>query len=157
MNTLDWVILGFLGYGFFRGIFRGLIKEVFGILGLLAGIVIGYFFSEDLSRVLLDLELFDSSWAKPVAFFALFLTVLVLFRLMAYLLSETLSWASLGAVNAFLGGLFGMAKWGMILTVVLVLSYSWIKKAGGEPPGIFQESQIFPALENYGELLIDLF
>jgi membrane protein required for colicin V production len=52
MNTLDYIIIGFLLFLFIRGIFRGFIREIFSLAGVILGVWLGNHYQPWLTDIL---------------------------------------------------------------------------------------------------------
>ena len=76
MNLLDGVLIVILGYCLIRGIFRGLIKEVSAIIGVLGGYYAAYTFYPSVAR-LLSQWISNSGYLNIISFLLIFLTVLL--------------------------------------------------------------------------------
>ncbi|TWI71673.1 membrane protein required for colicin V production [Desulfobotulus alkaliphilus] len=139
MNPLDIAILCIVGFCLIRGIFRGLIREVSSIIGVLAGFYAAYTYypmlTEMISRWFADLEL-----AKMLAFLAIFLGIFILVALLGSLIRMVLSVVFLGWVDRLAGGGFGFVKGVLIVSVVLVALASFLPKENSLLP----ESRLAP-------------
>lgn len=119
MNTIDIVLLIPVLFGFLRGLWTGLIQEIAGLIGIIAGIVLGYMFNEKVVHFLN--EEFDMSidTANIVGFILLFVGGFVTVLVLAKLVTKGISMMALGPVNRLLGGLFSGVKYTVLTLVVL--------------------------------------
>lgn len=107
-----------------KGLFRGFIKEVFGIVGIIGGIFIASRFSKEVGDILAPiLALENGATIKLIGF----IITLIGFWLIVYLLGTILNKISdlsgLGAINRALGFLFGAAKIFLIISVIIYALY----------------------------------
>lgn len=119
MSYLDIIILLPLIYGLIRGIMRGIVKEIFAIVGIILGIVIARMYAGQAAMWLQQLSTWDEQLLRPIAAFVIFMAVALLCNLLAKLLTKLIKMISLSWVNRLVGGLFGLAKWGLIVAVII--------------------------------------
>ncbi len=98
---------------------RGVVMEVFAIVGIILGIVVARIYAGDAAAWLQQLSLWDIQLLQPIAAFVIFLIVALLCRLLAQALTKLFKLISLGWINRLVGGLFGAAKWMIILAVII--------------------------------------
>ncbi len=119
MNLLDYVLLVILGYCLVRGVFRGLIKELSAIVGVLGGFYAGYSYYPRVGHYL-------SHWvANPgylniISFFIIFLSVFLVVSFVGVILKYLMNIAFLGWTDRISGAVFGALK-GVLITLVLIL------------------------------------
>lgn len=119
MNVIDIILAIALGFGFFKGFFKGFIVEVASLGALFLGLLGAVRFSGFVSDLLN--EFFD--W-NPVAvqtgsYLIVFIIIVYLISVLAKALTKIISKASLGLFNKFLGALFGVLKWAILMSVAL--------------------------------------
>ena len=93
--------------------------EVFAIAGIILGIVVARIYAGEAAVWLQQVSSWDINLLKPIASFCLFIIVALVCRLLAHLLTKLFKLISLGWVNRLVGGLFGAAKWILILAVII--------------------------------------
>lgn len=148
MNTLDivfCVILGFLGI---RGIFRGLIKEIASILGLVLGFVLANSYHAEVSP-LLEAQLGGPGLANLAAYLGIFLGTVTVVFLIASLLRKILKLIMLGWLDSIGGGALGVFK-GLLLCSIIVMALTAFLPAKAE---ILATSQIVPHINTFNTLL----
>lgn len=119
MSYLDIIIALPVIYGIIRGVMRGIVMEVFAIVGIILGIVVARIYAGDAAAWLQQLSQWDIQLLQPIAAFVIFLIVALLCRLLAQALTKLFKLISLGWINRLVGGLFGAAKWMIILAVII--------------------------------------
>jgi len=131
MTALDALVLGILLFFTGRGIWRGFINDLAGLLGL----VLGYLFAGSLSAYLepfLGAFIEDSALLHGIShylsLFAIYLVVVFLGKIATRLSKLIL----LGWLNRLLGGLTGIAK-GALVAALVALPLRWV---GDEFPSI---------------------
>src|SRR6185436_17801353 len=109
MNGYDIFILAIMAVSIAMGLVRGFVREIFGLVGVVAGMVvaliIGPHLSEDFRRVIPS----DGA-AFAAAFLVLFFATLIVMSMLGTLLSRALEMAKLGLPNRMLGGVFGLLR-----------------------------------------------
>lgn len=127
MNPLDMGIICITGFCLIRGLFRGLIREVSSIIGVLAGFYAAYTYYPLLTEILRQ-WLTDGDIARMLAFLAIFLGVFVVVSLLGMLIRMLLNIVFLGWVDRVGGGGFGLLKGILIVSVVLLAMTTFLPK-----------------------------
>ena len=119
MSYFDIIIALPIIYGIIRGVMRGLITEVFAIAGIILGIVVARIYADDAAAWLQGVSTWDINLLKPIAAFCIFIVVAIICNLLARLLTKLFKLISLNWANRLIGGLFGAAKWILIVAVIV--------------------------------------
>ncbi len=119
MSYLDIIIAIPIILGIILGVMRGLIKEVLAIVGIILGIVVARIYAGDAAAWLQQVSTWDINLLKPIAAFFIFIAVAIVCNLLARLLTKLFKLISLSWVNRLVGGLFGAAKWILIVAVII--------------------------------------
>jgi len=119
VSYIDIIIALPLIFGIIRGVMRGLIKEVLAIVGIILGIVVARIYAGDAAEWLQQLSSWDINLLKPIASFCIFIVVAIICNLLAGLLTKLFKLISLGWINRLVGGLFGAAKWILIVAIII--------------------------------------
>ncbi len=120
MNGFDIFVLIVVAVCMVSGFFRGLIREVSGIIGIIAGFYGGATYYPSVMP-------YVTGWiAKPwlsklICFFVLFVVILLLVNFFAFLIRKLLSIIFLGWVDRSFGLVFGFLKGVLICSVVFIL------------------------------------
>ena len=122
MNYIDIVILLFLLYGAFRGFSKGLIIEVATLAGLILGVFIAIRYSPFTEGILKDFLNITSRYLSYIALAVTFLLVVIVVYLLGKMLTRLVNIISLGLVNKLLGTLLGIAKYFIMVCVLLMIS-----------------------------------
>ena len=121
MNYIDIVILLFLLYGAFRGFSKGLIIEVATLAGLILGVFIAIRYSPFTEGILKDFLNITSRYLSYIALAVTFLLVVIVVYLLGKMLTRLVDIISLGLVNKLLGTLLGIAKYFIMVCVLLMI------------------------------------
>jgi membrane protein required for colicin V production len=119
MNVVDIAILVILTAFLVKGLVRGLLKELCSLIGLLGGAVLAFIFHASLADLLVQSLRIPSTVAVVAAFLAIFLTTILVFAVLGYLLSRFVNLLFLGGLNRLAGGFFGLAEGVVLLAVIL--------------------------------------
>jgi membrane protein required for colicin V production len=127
MNAFDIFALIIVGYAFIRGIFRGLIKEMAAVVGVMAGFWGAYTYYPLLAG-LLDPWIENPGYLKIVSFLVIFCAVLLVVSIVGVVIKYLLRVAFLGWLDRICGGLFGLLKAVLITAVVLMVLTAFLPK-----------------------------
>ena len=119
MTTIDIVILIVLGAGAKVGFTKGFLKQLAGLLGLVAGLLIAKaLYATVAERFFLPLT--DSlTVAQGIAFVVIWLAVPLAFLLLATLLTKAMEAVALGWVNRLLGAGLGLLKSALLVSLLI--------------------------------------
>ena len=119
MNILDIFILCTMVFFLVKGIFRGFLREIASLAGVVLGIVLGSRFQPQVTD-LLKAHVPDSHYLPVVSFVLIFALVLVAANLLGYSLSRLFRKVFLGWVDRGLGVGLALTK-GVILTYLIIV------------------------------------
>ncbi len=119
MNPLDIIIIIIIGYGLIRGIFRGMIKEVSSIVGVLAGFYAAYTYYPMVSETLRP-WITSLSFLNIISFMIVFCGVFLAIAMVGVVIKYLMHVASLGWLDRILGASLGFVKGILIVSVILV-------------------------------------
>ena len=119
MNTFDIILLIFLLYGFIRGLFKGLFVEVASLLALILGIYGAIHFSDFTGTYLNEALNWNKKYITIASFVLTFILIVIAITLLGKFFTKIADFASLGLLNKLFGGIFGLLKMALFLSVVL--------------------------------------
>jgi len=151
MNSLDIGILLIASVFFIRGIFRGFVFELVTVVGLILGYIISITYLSLLAGYILTFfPSVPETVVNPISFFILFVGTNLLLRLVSNIITKTLKIAMLGWLNRFLGGLLGMLK-SVIIMSILVFTIDLIPLSSYLLDQVeVQTSELYPVLNALG-------
>jgi len=127
MNPLDIVIVVVLGFCLIRGFFRGLVKELSSIVGVIAG-----FFAANLYHPLLapyfKSWISDTNYILILSYALIFIGVFLVVSILGVVLKYLLNVAFLGWADRIFGIIFGLAKAVLISAVLLIVLTAFLPK-----------------------------
>lgn len=124
MNWLDIVILVFLAIAALSGLKVGIIKVLFTVVGVIAGVILAGRFSDSLAGVLAFID--NPGWAKTAAFAIILIAVLIIAGALAALLSSVISAVLLGWVNRLGGAVLGIVVSAIFCAAFLTMWVNYI-------------------------------
>ena len=124
MTWLDVGIIVVLLVFFIRGAARGLIREAFGLGGIVLAIYLGLNFSDALLKLVPQLE-GEHPIAKAVVFLIVLIIICYLANLLGRLVAKAVRAVALGFIDRLLGAVLGFLEGFAFVGVVLyILSYT---------------------------------
>ncbi|MFH1943906.1 MAG: CvpA family protein [bacterium] len=121
MNGIDITILVVVGFFGIKGLFRGLVIEIFTLVGLLVGYVVALREMGDLAGFLERVLHIPELIANALGFLLIFILITLLFRWIAGGLKRFLKWTFIGWLDRGSGLLFGLFKGTLITSLLLLL------------------------------------
>lgn len=147
MNWLDVLLILPLLFGLVRGLMRGLVSEVIAIAVVVLGALGSRMWAAQFSAWLLRQFAWPKEVCEVVAYILLFLTIAIVLSILAKLLHKFLRAIHLGWANRLLGGLFGIAKYGIIVLIAVFAMdktnehYHWLDKSP-----VIKTSVVYPKM-----------
>jgi membrane protein required for colicin V production len=117
MNTLDIIVLIVICLMTIYGIWKGFIRQILSIAGIVVGYIVAVKYYADLASYL---KLSDPNLAKIISFIILFVACVIVFAALAFLLNKVFKLPGLGMINTFFGGVIGFLK-GFLVVALLVI------------------------------------
>lgn len=151
MNYIDIIILLFLAYGAFRGFTKGLIIEVATLAGLVLGVFMAIRYSAYTEGFLRDFLNISSRYLSYIALAITFLLVVIVIYLLGKMLTRLVDIISLGMVNKLLGTVMGVAKYFIIVCVLLMITDALDDKFHFIPEETKQKSMLFYPFLNFAQ------
>ena len=127
MNPFDILVIVILGYCLVRGLFRGLVKEVSSIIGVLSGFYAAYLYYP-LAAKWLSRFISDTSYLNILSFLIIFCCVLIFINVLGIIIKYLLNIAFLGWVDRVFGVIFGITKGILIVSVLLIIFTAFLPK-----------------------------
>ena len=155
MNVLDIIVLSCLSYGLIRGLIKGFVVEIAGVIALFVGVLGAFKFTSSFANFIDPLIDLDPKIIQGVSFLLLFIAIVYGISLLAKMLTKTLQLVALGFLNRLAGGLFGLIKWTVILCALL-LAFDQIESVITIlPQGFAEKSIAYPFLIDFSNFLFD--
>ena len=139
-----------------KGLFRGLIKEVFGIIGIIGAIFVASRISKEIGDLIAPiLVLENEATIKLIGFVTALVAVWLVVYSAGVIVSKVFAASGLGIVDRIFGFVFGAAKIFLIFSVIAYSLYQVqsFKKVIDEK---FSNSSVMPHLISVGSYIIKL-
>lgn len=121
MQFIDILIFGALIHGAFKGVWNGLFVALASFVSLLIGIYLASKFSSIIESILIRQVDWSPKTIQVIAFAITFILVVIGINALAKVFTQIASFASLGWINKLAGGIFGLLKTALVVSVVLNL------------------------------------
>jgi membrane protein required for colicin V production len=121
MAIIDIVLVVLLLFGLIRGFMKGFFVEVASLVALIAGVYGAIHFSDFAAEFLESKVDWDEKYINIVAFAITFIVIVLIIAMAGKALTKLADFAALGILNKLLGGVFGLLKIGLILSVLLIV------------------------------------
>ena len=125
MNHIDLVILVIIGIFCIKGFFRGMILEIFTLIGLLIAYIIALREMDTVAGFINRIVTLPDIVSNSLSFILLFISILLLFRWLAGVFRHIAQWSFLGWLDRGGGMVLGIFK-GALITSLLALFISLI-------------------------------
>ncbi|SFV56448.1 Colicin V production protein [hydrothermal vent metagenome] len=140
-----------------KGMMNGLIKELFGLIGLIGGVYIASRMSEQVGEII-DRELFhldNPAALKLIGFMSLFAGVWIVSVAVGAIFSRLIKMSGLGFIDGLFGFVFGGGKYFLIFALIITAlsNVTLVKENVGK---YFDDSVLYPYLKSAGSYLINL-
>lgn len=120
MTWIDILILLPLLIGLVRGLMRGLVVELTAIVGIVLGFVGARLWGAHFALWLMRQFAWSEAVCSVVAYSLLFVGIALFLNIVARLLSRLFKAISLGWLNRLLGAVFGVAKWAIVVLLIVL-------------------------------------
>jgi membrane protein required for colicin V production len=141
MNLLDIALIAITLFSIIAGVWKGLVREIFNIVGVLAAILLALTLATSLAPHMKRILPYDTS-GYAESLILIFVATLIAAGLLGVLLTKVLEAAQLGGMNRALGGVFGLLR-GMLIALFLVLGLTLFLPSGSR---VLSGSKLTPYL-----------
>ena len=156
MNYLDIILSLILFYGLFKGFTRGLIIEAASLLSIIVGILGALAFTPIIESFLSYLITDDKLPSSIILFTASLILIVLGINFFAKNLTKFIKLVSLGGINKVLGGIFGVSKYVLLISILFVFVDQFSFMFEFFESNLLEESVMFESLKNVGYYIIQL-
>ncbi|GAA3911156.1 CvpA family protein [Litoribacillus peritrichatus] len=139
MNWFDWAIVGVISVSALISLKRGFMKELFSLVTWVAALLISRIYAYDFSHYLSDFAN-DGKSALVLAFFVLFVGVLIVGSFINFIISQFVKAVGLSMWDRLLGVVFGVVRGALVIVVAIGL----LSLTAFVDSPVWQSSQIVP-------------
>lgn len=151
MNLLDYGMIFILGYCLVRGIFRGMIKELSAIVGVMGGFYFAFSYYDQMAKHL-GRYITSPGYANIVGFLVLFVAVYLVISITGVIIKYLLNIAFLGWADRVGGAVFGGLKGVLIVAVMVVMLTTFLPK---NPPAL-RDSLVVRETSEFSAILVKI-
>ncbi len=119
MSILDWVLIAILAYSIISSWFRGFVREILGVVTVLAAGLLAAWFYRQFATMFKDVVRTEN-FALFLGFSVIFLATLVAGFVIIWLVTKFVKFAKLQWADRMLGAAFGFIRGWVIGAVVLL-------------------------------------
>ena len=141
MNLFDMLAIVIFAFCVIRGVFRGLIKELSSIVGVLAGFYAAYSYYMIIAKPLSQ-WLAKPAYANILSFLIIFCLVFLAVSIIGIVIKYLMNIAFMGWVDRICGAAFGAIKGLLIVSVLLIVFTAFL--SSGTP--FIKDSMLAPHL-----------
>jgi membrane protein required for colicin V production len=139
MNFFDIIVIVILGYCLIRGIFRGFVKELSSIIGVLGGFYAAFTYYMVVAKPL-SKWIANTGYLNILSFLIIFCGVFIIISILGVIINYLLKIAFLGWLDRIFGAVFGAMKGILIVSVLLIAFTAFLPK--GTP--VIKDSLLAP-------------
>jgi membrane protein required for colicin V production len=151
MNPFDVFIIIVVCYSIIRGLFRGLVKEVSSIMGVLGGFYAAYSYYPVVAKLISGVVK-DPSYLKILSFLIIFCAILIIISIIGVVIKYLLNVAYLGWIDRLCGVFFGLIKGILIVTVLFIILTTFLPR--GAP--LIKQSVLAPHVIWISEKMVNV-
>jgi membrane protein required for colicin V production len=151
MNPFDVFIIIVICYSIIRGLFRGLVKEVSSIIGVLGGFYAAYSYYPMVAKLIAGF-IEDPSYLNILSFLIIFCAILITISIIGVIIKYLLNVAFLGWIDRLCGVFFGLIKGILIVTVLFIILTTFLPK--GAP--LIKQSVLAPHVTWISEKMVNV-
>lgn len=151
MSFIDIIIILFLLWGAIEGFLKGLIIEIATLAGLILGVYLAIRYSPYTEEILRDFLNVTSRYIAYIALAVTFVVVVSGVYVIGKLLTKLVDILTLGWVNKFIGSVFGIVKYMVIVCVLLLILDAVNSKFEFLSEETLQKSKLFFPFLNFAQ------
>lgn len=122
---LDWFLLAILLFSVIRAMMRGMVRELFWLVGTILGLTLACAFYA-VPAPALQAVTHSYPVAEALSFLLIILAVMVLAGLMGLVLSRMLRFVGLGWADSLAGALFGLIRGVLLITAFMMAAAAFL-------------------------------
>jgi len=120
LPVVDWIIIGVIAVSTLISLMRGFVKEALSLATMVAAVVIAWMFGSQAATLLVD-YISVPSVRLMTAYGVLFVVMMIVGGMVNYLISKFVEMSGLSGTDRLLGMIFGLARGGLIMMVVVAV------------------------------------
>jgi len=121
MNYLDIILVIPLLWGLYKGVSKGIIKELASLMALIVGIYGAVHFADSIQPYIKNSLSIESSFLPILSFAITFIGIVLVVRVIGFIVDKIIKLVALGFISRVLGGVFGVLKTAYIISALLLI------------------------------------
>jgi len=154
MNWLDIILIIPLLWGLYKGFSKGLIIEAATLIGFGLAVWGAVKFHDFLSRWMSDSLGWTSKYLPLISFAVIFIGVILIVIGVAKLIEKFVKAVSLGFLNKLGGAVFGMLKFGLLLSILIFFLEAINKTVSFIPDETKKNSLLYEHVQKIAPMVI---
>lgn len=147
MNMFDLIVLVVIVLLILRGLWKGLIRQVVGLAGVVTGYMIAmHFYGPFASRYLKG---FTPATGHIIAFLGVFIGCIIAASIVGWIIGRLMNVAGLGILNRIGGAVLGGAKGCFILAIAVMMLVAFLPRENG----VFKSSRTIRYIQPMAQLI----
>jgi len=148
MNILDIIFIIPIVWFAYRGFSKGLIIGITTLVALILGIYLSIRFSGIVAAFLMSNFDWDEKYIPIISFAITFVGVVIVIYLLGKILEKFIDMIALGFINKLLGGVFGIVKAVVLLSVIIYIINSFDRQQSVFTEKLQQGSILYEPVES---------
>ena len=120
MQVLDIILLVLFIPAIIHGAAKGLVTQIVSLVSVFVGAIVAGRFAPDLTQIAMLQFGSEERVTYILCFIVIFLACALVMALVGHLITKLFKAAALGWLNRLIGGIFGAAKWMLIVAVIIL-------------------------------------
>lgn len=156
VNYFDLIVLILVFFLGLKGLFRGFVREFFGLAGIVGGVYIASRISDSFGAMLADFFAIQSESTSILIAFILSLSLVwIIIYSIGLAVSKATQLSGLGIFDRFLGFVFGASKIFLIFAII-VYALTQVEVINEKLKSKTKNSIMFPILKDTGDYIVKI-
>jgi membrane protein required for colicin V production len=108
-------------WGLYKGISKGIVKELASLIALIAGIYGAVHFADSIHPYLKEHFSITTSFVPIISFGITFVAIVLGIKIIGFVIDKIVKAVALGIISRLLGGVFGIMKTALIISGLLLI------------------------------------
>lgn len=154
LPVLDIILGVILAFGLIRGLMKGFIVEIASLIALVLGIYGAIHFSYYLVDILDQYLSWSEAYLNLTALILTFIIIVVAISILAKIFTKLTKLVALNLLNRLLGGIFGLLKMTLILSILLMFFKSFNSEYKLMEQEMLKNSILYQPIEKFGTKIL---
>ena len=155
MSYLDIFLGLIIVWGAYNGFSKGLVKELASVLGIVIGIYLAKNFYPFLDLKLKPIFESEADFISILSSLIIFLLTIMIFKIIAKLLTKFLKLIALGLLNRIVGAVFGIIKSTLLLCIIIFIFSKINNITAAIENATLNQSFLYTNIEKINSIIID--